>query len=54
MLDMISRATGKDDKNIRKVSCVTNELVDNHRHDGKIYMKLYNMYHVIMKVIGLT
>ena len=43
MLDMISRATGKDDKNIRKVSCVTNELVDNHRHDGKIYMKLYNI-----------
>lgn len=43
MLDMISRATGKDDKNIRKVSCVTNELVDNHRRDGKIYMKLYNV-----------
>lgn len=43
MLDMISRATQKDDKNIRKVSCVTNEFVDNHRRDGKIYMKLYNI-----------
>ena len=43
MLDMISRATQKDDKNIRKVSCVTNEFVDNHRRDGKIYLKLYNI-----------
>ena len=43
MLDMISRATQKDDKNIRKVSCITNEFVDNHRRDGKIYMKLYNI-----------
>ena len=43
MLDMISRATNKDDKNIRKVSCVTNEFVQDHRGDGKIYMKLYNI-----------
>ena len=43
MLDMITRVTGKDDKNIRQVSCVTNEFVKNHRRDGKIYIKLYNI-----------
>ena len=43
MLDMIARANGKDDRNIRKVSCVTNELVDDHWRDGKIYIKLYNI-----------
>ena len=43
MLDMIARANGKDDKNIRRVSCVTNELVDDHYRDGKIYLKLYNI-----------
>ena len=43
MLDMIARANGKDDKNIRKVSCVTNEFVDDHWRDGKIYIKLYNI-----------
>ncbi len=43
MLDMIARANGEDDKNIRKVSCVTNELVDDHYKHGKIYMKLYNI-----------
>ena len=43
MLDMIARANGEDDKNIRKVSCVTNELVDDHYKEGKIYLKLYNI-----------
>ena len=43
MLDMIARANGEDDKNIRKVSCVTNELVDDHWKEGKIYIKLYNI-----------
>ena len=43
MLDMIARANGKDDKNIRKVSCVTNEFVDDHWKDGRIYIKLYNI-----------
>ena len=43
MLDMIARANGKDDKNIRKVSCVTNEFVNDHWKDGKIYIKLYNI-----------
>ena len=43
MLDMIARANGKDDKNIRKVSCVTNEIVNDHYKDGKIYLKLYNI-----------
>lgn len=43
MLDMIARANGEDDKNIRRVSCVTNELVDNHYNEGKIYLKLYNI-----------
>ena len=43
MLDMIARANGKDDKNIRKVSCVTNEFVNDHWKDGKIYLKLYNI-----------
>ena len=43
MLDMIARANNKDDRNIRKVSCVTNELVDDHYRDGKIYIKLYNI-----------
>lgn len=43
MLDMIARANGKDDKNIRKVSCVTNEFVNDHWRDGKIYIKLYNI-----------
>ncbi len=43
MLDMISRATQKDDRNIRKVSCVTNEFVNDHRREGKIYLKLYNI-----------
>jgi hypothetical protein len=40
---MIARANGKDDKNIRKVSCVTNEIVNDHYKDGKIYLKLYNI-----------
>ena len=43
MLDMIARANGKDDKNIRKVSCVTNEFVNDHWKDGRIYIKLYNI-----------
>lgn len=43
MLDMVARANGKDDKNIRRVSCVTNELVNDHYRDGKIYLKLYNI-----------
>ena len=43
MLDMIARANGKDDKNIRKVSCVTNEFVNDHWRDGRIYIKLYNI-----------
>ena len=43
MLDMIARANGKDDRNIRKVSCVTNELVEDHWRDGRIYIKLYNI-----------
>ena len=43
MLDMIARANGKDDKNIRKVSCVTNELVSDHYREGRIYLKLYNI-----------
>ena len=43
MLDMIARANGEDDKNIRKVSCVTNELVDDHYREGRIYLKLYNI-----------
>jgi prophage antirepressor-like protein len=43
MLDMIARANGKDDKNIRKVSCVTNEIVNDHYKDGRIYLKLYNI-----------
>jgi prophage antirepressor-like protein len=43
MLDMIARANGKDDKNIRKVSCVTNEFVNDHWRDGRIYLKLYNI-----------
>ncbi len=43
MLDMIARANGEDDKNIRKVSCVTNELVNDHYKEGKIYLKLYNV-----------
>ena len=43
MLDMIARANGEDDKNIRKVSCVTNELVNDHYREGKIYLKLYNI-----------
>ena len=43
MLDMIARANNKDDRNIRKVSCVTNELVDDHYKEGKIYLKLYNI-----------
>lgn len=43
MLDMIARANGQDDRNIRKVSCVTNELVDDHYRDGRIYLKLYNI-----------
>jgi len=43
MLDMIARANGEDDKNIRKVSCVTNELVDDHYKEGRIYLKLYNI-----------
>lgn len=43
MLDMIARANGKDDKNIRKVSCVTNEFVNDHWKDGRIYLKLYNI-----------
>ena len=43
MLDMIARANNKDDKNIRKVSCVTNELVNDHYKEGRIYLKLYNI-----------
>ena len=43
MLDMIARANNKDDRNIRKVSCVTNEFVDDHYKEGKIYLKLYNI-----------
>ena len=43
MLDMIARANNKDDRNIRKVSCVTNELVDDHYKEGRIYLKLYNI-----------
>lgn len=43
MLDMIARANNKDDRNIRKVSCVTNELVNDHYKEGKIYLKLYNI-----------
>lgn len=43
MLDMIARANGEDDKNIRRVSCVTNELVDDHYNEGRIYLKLYNI-----------
>ena len=43
MLDMIARANGEDDKNIRKVSCVTNELVNDHYREGRIYLKLYNI-----------
>jgi prophage antirepressor-like protein len=43
MLDMLARANGEDDKNIRKVSCVTNELVNDHYKEGKIYIKLYNI-----------
>lgn len=43
MLDMIARANGKDDRNIRKVSCVTNELVNDHWKEGRIYLKLYNI-----------
>ena len=43
MLDMIARANGQDDRNIRKVSCVTNELVNDHYRDGRIYLKLYNI-----------
>lgn len=43
MLDMIARANNKDDRNIRKVSCVTNELVDDHYREGRIYLKLYNI-----------